>query len=65
MNNEPDYETGVQDERSRCIVVCEYWKRSSYIDQHYGPIDAVGMAVLQKVVEGIEKDIRSGVQPNV
>jgi len=63
MNNEPDYDTGVTDERARCVVVCEYWKRPAYIATHYGPIDSVGMAVLQKVVAGIEEDIRSGTQP--
>lgn len=62
-NNDPDYDTGVKDERSRCVMVCEYWKRSSYIATHYGPIDEVGMSVLQKVVAGIEADIQSGLQP--
>lgn len=64
MNNDPDYKDGVAAERSRCIVICEYWKRPAYIATHYGPIDEVGMAVLQKVVEGIEQDIKSGTQPN-
>lgn len=64
MNNEPDYQTGIKDERARCVVVCEYWKRPAYIATHYGPIEGNAMAVLQKVVAGIEADIRSGSQPN-
>ena len=63
MNNDPDSATGVADEKSRCIVICEYWKRPAYIATHYGPIDEVGMRVLQKVVAGIEADIASGQQP--
>jgi hypothetical protein len=62
-NNDPDYATGVADERARCMVICEYWKRPSYIAIHYGPIDDAGMLVLQKVVAGIEADIASGQQP--
>lgn len=62
-NNQPTYETGVKDERARCIAICEFWKRPAYIATHYGPIDSVGMAVLQKVVAGIEADIASGQQP--
>lgn len=62
-NNEPDYNTGVTDERARCVTICEYWKRPAYINVHYGPIDEAGMKVLQQVVSGIEADIRSGEQP--
>lgn len=62
-NNDPDYATGVKDERARCLTICEFWKRPSYIAVHYGPIDDVGMVVLQKVVAGIEADIASGQQP--
>lgn len=62
-NNEPTYEDGVKDERARGMVICEYWKRPSYINTHYGPIDEVGMKVLQQVVAGIEADIASGQQP--
>lgn len=62
-NNQPTYETGVQDERARCMTICEYWKRPSYIATHFGPIDEVGMRVLQQVVAGIESDINSGQQP--
>lgn len=63
MNNEPNYDTGVKDERARCMTICEFWKRPSYIAIHYGFLDSVGMAVLQKVVAGIEADIASGQQP--
>lgn len=63
MNNDPDYATGVADERARCMVVCECWKRPSYIAIKYGPIDDAGMLVLQKVVAGIEADIANGQQP--
>lgn len=62
-NNQPTYETGVRDERARCIRICEEWKRPAYIATHYGPIDEVGMRVLQKVVAGIEADIANGQQP--
>ena len=62
-NNQPTFEDGIKEERARCTTVCEFWKRPSYIATHYGPIDEVGMRVLQKVVAGIEADIVSGQQP--
>jgi hypothetical protein len=62
-NNQPTYNDGVVDEKARCLTICEFWKRPSYIAVHYGPIDEVGMKVLQKVVAGIEADIASGQQP--
>jgi hypothetical protein len=61
-NNKPSYEDGVKYERARIINICENWKRPSYIDTHYGPIDEVGMRVLQKVVAGIQADIAGGEQ---
>lgn len=63
MNGEPTYEDGVKTEKARCMSICECWKRPAYIATHYGPIDEVGMRVLQKVVAGIEADIASGQQP--
>lgn len=62
-DRKPTYEDGVAAERARCMVICEFWKRSSYIATHYGPIDEVGMKVLQKVVAEVEADILSGEQP--
>lgn len=63
MNNDPTYEDGVKGERARCMSICEHWKLPSYIAINYGPIDDVGMLVLQKVVAGIEANIVSGQQP--
>lgn len=62
-NNPHTYDGGVADERSRCLVICEYWKRPAYIAVHYGAIDEVSMKVLQKVVDGISEAIQSGEQP--
>ena len=61
--NKPTYEDGVKQERARCVRICEDWMRPSYIDTHYGPIDEVGMRVLQKVVIGIEAEISSEADP--
>ena len=62
-DRKPTYEDGVKDERARCMSICEFWKRPSYIATHYGTIDEAGMKVLQKVVAGIEADIAGGQQP--
>ena len=59
-NNEPTYATGVDDERARCVVICEYWKRPAYIATHYGDLDAHDMKIWQTVVDLIEQQIRSG-----
>ena len=62
-NNEPTYADGVTDERARCVVICENWKRSAYIQTHYGPLDDHDMTVWQACVNAIENQIRGGQLP--
>ena len=63
MNNEPNYEDGVKDERARCETICEFWKQPAYIATRYGQIDDAGMKVLLRVIALIEEDIASGRLP--